>query len=278
MTLPILHLIQTRDGLMLAPRYDRYVGGSLDVYGEYSPDERDLLCGLVSPGDIVCQVGANIGALTVPLAKRVGPTGKVLALEPQAVLFRTLTANLAMAEAWHVEALRAAAGAKDGVAAMPDVDYTRPGNFGGLSLSSEPTSQRVPLVTLDRALADVPRLKLLHIDVEGAELDVLAGAAQVIKRHRPLVYLEIDRPAVRDGIADALALHDLIGYVHMPTLYRADNWRGQARDIWVDENGVQIASHNLLAIPAELLAQYHHVTSALPPLSSLRLDTIVQED
>ena len=84
MTLPILHLTTTRDGMMLTPRYDRYVSASLDVYGEYSPEERELLCSLVQPGDVVCQVGANVGAITLPLAHRVGPTGRIFALEPQA--------------------------------------------------------------------------------------------------------------------------------------------------------------------------------------------------
>jgi len=267
MTLPILHLIDTRDGLMVAPRYDRYVSASLDVYGEYSPEERELLCSLVQPGDVVCQVGANIGALTVPLARAVGASGKVLALEPQAVIYRTLIANLALGNLWHVEALRAAAGATRGTVSMPDVDYAKPGNFGGLSVSTDETSQKVPMVTLDTVLADVPRLALLHLDVEGHELAVLEGAAATIRRHRPILYVEIDRPEVRDGLAAILAQHDYLGAIHSPLLFSPYNWRQNQINIFQDDAGTPIASFNALCVPSERAQALSPLLSQLQPLT-----------
>lgn len=267
MTLPILHLLPTRDGMMLAPRYDRYVSASLDMYGEYSPEERELLCSLVQPGDVVCQVGANIGALTVPLARAVGPTGKVLALEPQAVIYRALVANLALSNLWHVEALKAAAGATRGTVSMPEVDYAKPGNFGGLSVSPEQTSQKVPMVTLDGVLADVPRLALLHLDCEGHELAVLEGAVETIRRHRPILYVEIDRPEVRDGLAAILAQHDYLGSLHTPWLFSPLNWRQQSTNIFQDDAGTPIASFNALCVPSEQAQRLSPLLSQLQPLT-----------
>lgn len=266
MTLPILHLIQTRDGLMAAPRYDRYVTPSLEVYGEYSPDERALLCSLIQPGDVVCQVGANIGALTLPLAHAVGPTGRVLALEPQNVIYKALSANVAINNLWQVEAKQAAAGAEAGMVSMPEVDYQRPGNFGGISVSTEATTHRVPMITLDKALADLPALALLHLDCEGHELDVLRGAAATIRRLRPVLYVEIDRPEVRDGLPEILLAHDYVGVVHAPFLYSPHNYRGQTRNIFQDDAGTPLASFNALCVPEERSEVFRPLLDALPAL------------
>ena len=56
---------------------------SLDVYGEFSEGETEIFRQIVRPGDIVLEVGANIGVHTVFLAKAVSPGGGVIALEPQ---------------------------------------------------------------------------------------------------------------------------------------------------------------------------------------------------
>lgn len=269
MTHDILHLVQTRDGVMLAPKFDLYVGRSLVAYGDYSLDERQLLQSLVKPGDTVCQVGANIGSLTIPLARAVGPDGRVLAMEPQRVLHQTLVANLALGNHWNVEALRVAAGRTSGTAAMPAVDYTRPGNFGGLALSHEPTEQTVPVVTIDQALAGLTSLSLLHIDAEGAELDVLAGATSTIRRFRPLIYLEVDRPAIQHGLPSVLEQHDYHAYVHCPPLYSSANWKGNTHNAFVDELGVLTVSINALCIPAERISAMTAITKDLQPYPTL---------
>ena len=63
---------------------------------------------LIEPGDVVVDVGADIGALTVPLARAVGPAGRVLAFEPQPTVFQNLCANLALNDLLHVQAFNAA--------------------------------------------------------------------------------------------------------------------------------------------------------------------------
>lgn len=269
MSKDILQLVQTRDGVMVVPKFDLYVGRSLMAYGDYSLEERTFLEMLVKPGDIVCQVGANIGSLTIPLSRAVGDDGAVIALEPQPVIFRTLVANLALGNHWNTLAIHAAAGAKSGKAAMPAVDYTRPGNFGGLGLSAEPTDLVVPLTTVDHVMADRPACALLHIDAEGHELDVLAGAVNTIRRYRPLIYLEVDRPDVQHGLPAILTQHDYFGYVHLPPLYHKKNWKQNAHNAFVDELGVNTVSINAIAIPAERLSDFTWVTEQLKPYPTL---------
>src|SRR5687768_378891 len=58
-------------------------------------DEEMFLRDLVGPGDTVIDVGANIGSITLALADAVGPSGRILSIEPHPRLFRSLTANIA---------------------------------------------------------------------------------------------------------------------------------------------------------------------------------------
>jgi FkbM family methyltransferase len=250
-SLNVMHLIPTRDGYMVSPRFDRYVGLSLDMYGEYSDAERVALEAFLSPGDIVVQVGANVGALTIPLARKVGRTGKVIAFEPQDVMYRALIANSALTDQWQVEALKVAIGSQNGLASLPEINYTTPGNFGGVSLAPEPTNVRVQLATLDTALKTIDRCALLHIDAEGAELDVLQGGRGFIDRTRPVLCVEVDRPEVRAGLGAWLRGNRYEGFEHHPPLFNPKNFRGLATNVFEDPSGTQVVSINCILLPAE---------------------------
>jgi hypothetical protein len=68
----LTRLSDCRHGRMLYFSNDRYVGGSLDVYGDYCEDETQLFGQILRPGHVVVEAGANIGAHTVHLAQVVG--------------------------------------------------------------------------------------------------------------------------------------------------------------------------------------------------------------
>lgn len=243
--------VPTRDGDMIAPRHDRYVTLSLDLYGEYSRDERVALERYLEPGDVIVVAGANIGALAIPLARAVGPTGHLFAFEPQNLLHRCLSANAMLAGQLHLATLPVAVGATNGTVCLPNVDYTRPGNYGGVELSKELTDVQVPLRTIDDACASVPRCKLLHLDVEGSELDALAGAEYFITRTRPVLCIEIDRPHVHDALPAWLEAHRYDAAVHQPPLYSPHNFHGNPVNVFEDAAGVPVVSMNCVAIPRE---------------------------
>ena len=243
---PLTALKQCRHGRMLYLPHDRFVGRSLDLYGEFSELEGAMFAQLVQPGQMVIEVGANIGAHTLHLARLVGPAGVVIAFEPQQVLFYLLCANLALNEQFHVRAYRMAVGGDVGLTKVPPIDYRGDQNFGGVSLSQAAAGDSVGLVTLD-SFVSMPSLRLLKIDVEGMECEVLEGARQTITRHRPILYVENDRRQHSARLIGLLQELEYTLYWHLPPMFRPDNFAGQSDNVFPG-----IVSINLLGVPKEV--------------------------
>lgn len=87
---------QGRRGIFVFNRNDRFIGRSIDLYGEWCESEIELLLGFIRSGDTVVDVGANIGTHTVTFAAIVGHAGSVLAFEPQPSSFQLLCGNVAI--------------------------------------------------------------------------------------------------------------------------------------------------------------------------------------
>src|SRR5260370_41263492 len=104
-----IRLKHCREGAMIYTINDTYIGRALDKYGEISRDEVLFLQQLTRPGMTVLEVGANIGDFTVPLARFVGPGGKVITFEPQRIMFQMLCAHLALNPIDHAFAQNSAA-------------------------------------------------------------------------------------------------------------------------------------------------------------------------
>src|SRR5262245_44762739 len=117
----ISRLRACRHGLMLYLASDTTIGQALELYGEFADSENTLMAETVKPGDVVLDVGANIGTVTLPLARRVGPSGLVISFEPQRIIFQHLCANIALNGLTHVDARRAAVRAAAGSIRVPSV-------------------------------------------------------------------------------------------------------------------------------------------------------------
>ncbi len=248
----MVRLRRCRHGLMVYLRHDAYVGRALDLYGEYAEDEQAMLAQLVRPGDVVVEAGANLGTHTVALARKIGPSGALIAFEPQRVVFQILCANIALNELTNVHAQNAAVGEAPGVLEVPATDYAAPNNFGGVSLDGVSSAavkagvsgEKVPVVTIDSL--GLPRLRLIKIDVEGMERAVLVGAKETIERCRPVLYFEADR---RERNPELIAFALSLGYRlwwHAPPLFNPNNFASNATNVFG-----RIISLNLLGLPRE---------------------------
>jgi len=229
---------------MMYLRNDWVVSRSLALYGEWSEGEIDIFRQFVVPGDIVVECGANIGAHTLALSRLVGPSGAVVAYEPQRIVFQLLCANLAMNEVLNVHARSAAAGAAAGSINVPLLDYGALNNVGGLALGGE-GGERVAVETIDSL--GLPRLKLLKIDVEGMEADVLAGAAATVRKLKPVLYVENDRAEKSEQL---IRMIQGLGYRlwwHLPPYFNPSNFSGNRENVFRD--GVSI---NMFCVSREL--------------------------
>src|SRR5512141_1091170 len=234
--------------MMLYNIHDIYIGRSLEHYGEFSEGEGDLFRQLVKPGQVIVEVGANIGAHTLLLAQLSGVGGKVLAFEPQRIVFQTLCANLALNSITNVHCFHAAVGGTPGHVVVPLLDYSRDGNFGGLELGSHAQGESVPLLTIDSL--NLPRCDFLKIDVEGMEQQVLEGAVKTIAMHSPVLYVENDR---KEKAAPLIRFIDSLGYNmywHTPPLFNPGNYSGNPENIFGP-----IVSINMLCLPRKLQQQ-----------------------
>lgn len=250
-------LLPVRYGHMLVNRYDTIVGRSFDYYGEYFEQEVQLFRQIVRDGDMVVDAGANIGAHTVPLARMVGPRGRVLAYEPVRQTFQMLCANVAINSLGWVDCHYAALGARDEMLALRDVAMDAPENYGAVELAAIPGDIPVPGRRLDGEFSG-DRLRLLKIDVEGMEADVLEGARATLARLRPALYVENDRV---ERSRELLLLLDALGYAcwwFLPSFHNPGNFRGRAEPLYPpgfldDGTQVRVAGMgiNLFCLPKE---------------------------
>lgn len=132
---------------------------------------------LCQPGDVVIDVGANIGHMALLAARRVGPTGRVIALEPTQRAYALLEANAARNFPDRITPVHAAGDEADGTVTLFVSDYSA--EFNSLrpdAVLDAGTRQVVParsLASLTRELGVTP--DVVKIDVEGAEWNVLKG-------------------------------------------------------------------------------------------------------
>jgi hypothetical protein len=114
--------------LRLDASFRPYIGKCFELYGEYSESEVSVFRAFLRPGDTALDIGANIGDLTLPMARIVGPTGRVIAFESHNDTYHVLCASMALNGIEHVRALNCF------VAERPDIDMAgRWGKFGFVS-------------------------------------------------------------------------------------------------------------------------------------------------
>ncbi len=144
------------------------------------------------PGMTVVDVGANVGYFTMLASRLVGPTGRVVAVEPNSDNCRLILLSSALNHSENVELLPVALAEKRGWSYFS----TFVGSNGGFQPGSVEAIRNghgsvVPTFALDDLLAGP--IHLLKIDVEGAEARVIRGAARMLQTYRPIVIAEFSR-------------------------------------------------------------------------------------
>ena len=224
---------------------DEFVGRALNDYGEYSEGEIALFQQILKPGDIAIDVGANIGALTVPIAQLVGPTGEVYAYEPGHNNLAVLALNIRQNNLANVEIVPFAAGDKAGeVTVVPVASpnlWRKPEEKFNKTFGDPVKVKTVPIDSLK-----LEKCKLVKVDVDGMEIETLIGMDDTIKRCRPLIYIENEQEGKQEELIGHLTDCGYRLWWHRPHQYNPENFRGNKRN-WFG----RIVSIMMIAIPEE---------------------------
>jgi FkbM family methyltransferase len=194
----------------------------VERFREWVNWDKRVYLSFVRRGDIVIDVGANVGAHAVFLSHLVRGEGRVLAFEPLApniealgetILRRSRISNISI---FQLAVGNPGKAREEVVISAPGGDLTqaslRVHGAGSWEGKTKVREYNASLTGLDRQaeVQALPSIEFIKIDVEGGELDVLKGAAQTIRRHHPLIYCEVyEKWATSFGYTPA----DFFGYV-----------------------------------------------------------------
>ena len=190
---------------------DKYIGQRIALE-KYEPYETKLILKQAQKGDVVVDVGANIGYYTILLADKVGKTGMVYAFEPDITNFEILEQNIKANNLKNVMAVNTGVGSKNETKTL----YKSEDNLGDHKLYNgqflisnveiiqnppvgKPTSslkkggslktETVKIIKLDDYLKN-QKIDLMKIDTQGWEPEVINGAKGLIEENKPVMFLE----------------------------------------------------------------------------------------
>ena len=147
----------------------------------YEKAEVRLIREIVKEGDVVIDIGANVGYHTMLFASLVGSKGKVYAVEPDTANFDLLKKNIALNGFENVKAIQSAVTSKpEEVTLWRSNDYATDHRI--YAVPGRSNSISVPGITLDETFAKESKIKLLKMDIQGAEGLALQGGKQCLQR------------------------------------------------------------------------------------------------
>jgi FkbM family methyltransferase len=167
-----------------------------EIGEEFEPDNIAILRLLCDEDSRVLDVGANIG-MTALAFSQICPQGQIAAIEPVPRTFRYLQRNVTEAGARNLKIFNFALGSSAGTVLMQG----HPSNFACSFVADNYTipasdhfSCEVPVKRLDDTFSELSldRLDFMKVDVEGFELEVFAGAREILNTYKPIVFLEMN--------------------------------------------------------------------------------------
>lgn len=181
----------------------------------WEPSTRQFLEREVRPGHIVVEVGANVGSLTLEIARLVGPSGIVHAVEPTAGAFAKLERNASLNRELAARVRRHRLLMSDVEDSTANRDLRWSWRIDDAPITREEAD--APAVPLDRLVttAGIDRLDLLKIDVDGHETMVLRGATGTLRELKPTVLIELDEKSLApqgSSVAEAIDVLERLGY------------------------------------------------------------------
>jgi FkbM family methyltransferase len=186
--LPALRHVQTHLGAFLTFT-DDLITRQLDEFGAHTRNELAMLLRQIDVGATVVDIGAHIGTFAVPIAKKIGSTGRLLAIEGDPTTFSLLTHNIGLnGLVQNVSCVNRVLGEGD---SQQLARHNTPGNTG----AGYYTAASVGMPSYDAlrclALSGFGHPDVIKIDVEGMECAILRSLLPMLQVDRPVLYLEV---------------------------------------------------------------------------------------
>ena len=171
----------------------------------HEPEATGAYWRTIQEGMLIVDGGANLGGYAMLGSKRTGPNGRVYAFEPEPANFRLLERRVSNLQ--NVIPVPKALGRRSGEATLKlDPFHQR----HSLTRNGQGDAITVSVTTLDDFVREqsLPGVDVVKLDIEGAELEAIAGMANVLNgARRPVVLCELHPPLTPEQFRDALAAH-----------------------------------------------------------------------
>ena len=198
------------------------------IYFGFKDPSKGSLFNKINEGDVVLDIGANMGDLSFNFCQIVGEGGHVYSFEPDGSNFSRLKKNWELNEFNNVTLIQKGIGDNPGSFLM-EANEHEPGNDGSKRIISKAgdklTSEKsVEIIQLDQWLEDEnpTKINLVKMDIEGYEFSALKSAAHTLEKHAPILYLELHDVKLKEhgsSAKDLCALIESYGY----KIYDADS-------------------------------------------------------
>lgn len=161
--------------------------------GSYESEEQKIFIENIKKGDVVFDIGANVGFYSLLAAELIGSGGKVFAFEPFEENFNYIKKHMEMNNYKNIFSFGAAVSDKTGLAFFKKEKSAAMGHLGDGDI-------RVGVISLDEQIKNrkLPIPNFLKIDVEGAEFLVLKGAQNLLKVNHPIIFISIHSDSLRE--------------------------------------------------------------------------------
>ncbi len=233
-----------RPGLQLSLHLEDWIQQNIYFLGSYEERGLHFLESYLRPGDVFIDVGANIGLYTLLAAQRVGPGGRVCSFEPVPGTAARLRQQVALNELTNITVEELAVSDAPGTVPI----YLPPaGNSGMASLFAYTDELRAPVAvaatTLDAYTHGWPAVRLVKMDIEGAEWLALQGMQQLLATQRPALLLELEPTILRSMGHSAAAIGQwLAAFGYEPRYVQADGTLST-------EAASSVGFHNVVFLP-----------------------------
>lgn len=167
---------------------------TLALYGKHEPLVTRLLNQEIKPGMRVVDVGAHIGYYTLQMARLVGESGEVIAIEPMLDNANLLKMNIEANGYRNVRIYEAAIGSENGTARL--YVSRNPGLCSLIPSGVHYSYTEVPLWTLDALLEQEERIDYIRMDIQGSEVEAIKGMQGILQKYRPALFIETHQWAV----------------------------------------------------------------------------------